>query len=67
MHALLLVGEVDRALDLGRHHGLAALVVADPDRLLHAGDAGSGEREADLRLRGLEILRQVVDLHRGLR
>jgi hypothetical protein len=52
--ALLLVGEVDGALDLGRHHGLVALV-ADPDGLLDAGDAGARQRQPHLGRGRLEI------------
>ena len=52
--ALLLVREVDRALDLGRHHGLVAFV-ADAHRLLDAGHAGAGERQPHVGSRGLEI------------
>jgi hypothetical protein len=48
VHALLLVSEVDGALDLRRHHRLVTLV-ADAHDLLHAGHAGSREREPDLR------------------
>ena len=52
--ALLAAGEVDRALDLGGHHRLG-VTAADPDRLLHAGDACAGERELDRRRRRLHV------------
>ena len=58
VHALLLVREVDGALDLGRHHGLVPLV-AHAHRLLDARDAGAGERQPHLRGRGLEIGRDA--------
>ena len=54
VHALLRLREVDRALDLGRHHRLVALV-ADPDRLLDAGDAGARQRQPHLGRGRLEI------------
>src|SRR5262249_2733479 len=40
---------------LGSHHHLG-VAAADPDRLLHAGDAGTGEGERDLRRRRLQIV-----------
>ena len=52
--ALLPAGEVDRALDLGGHHRLG-VAAADPDRLLHAGDAGARERELDGRRGRLHV------------
>ena len=52
--ALLLVREVDGALDLGRHHRLVALV-PDPDRLLDARDAGARQRQPHLGRGRLEI------------
>ena len=54
VHALLLAREVDRALDLGRHHRLVALV-PDADRLLDAGDAGARQRQPHLGRGRLEI------------
>ena len=59
VHALLGSIEVDRALDLGRHHGLATLV-ADAHCLRDAGDAGARERQPDVGRRGLEILGEQV-------
>ena len=57
--ALLGAVEVDRALDLGRHHGLATLV-PDADRLRDARHTCAGEREPDCRRRGLQILAEHV-------
>ena len=48
VHALLGRIEVDRARDLGGE-GLLVPFVANPDRLLHAGHAGPGQAELDLR------------------
>ena len=63
--ALLLVGEVDGALDLGGHHGLAPLV-SHANGFLDSGDARAREREPHLRGRGLEIVRHAWDLrHAG--
>ena len=59
VHALLGSIEVDRALDLRRHHGLATLV-ADANGLRDAGDAGARERQPDVGRRGLEILAEQV-------
>jgi len=57
--ALLRGIEVDRAGDLRRKRLLVPLV-PDPDRLLDAGHAGSGQAELDLRLRRLQVDRQSV-------
>ena len=46
VHALLVAGEIDGALDLGGHHGLG-VAAPDPDRLLDAGHARARERELD--------------------
>ena len=59
VHALLGRIEVDGARDLGGERLLAALV-ADPDRLLDAGDAGAGQAELDLGRRGLQVDGQLV-------
>ena len=64
--ALLPAREVDRALDLGRHHRLG-LAATDADRLLHARDAGARERELDGRRGRLHVgheMRSVV--HTGV-
>ena len=45
--ALLVGGEVDRAVDHRRHDRLG-VAAADADRLLHSGHAGARERESDL-------------------
>ena len=42
--AFLVGREIDRAVDDGRHDGLG-VPAANPNRLLHAADAGAGERE----------------------
>ena len=59
VHALLGAIEVDGALDLGSHHGLATLV-PDADRLRDVRDAGPRQRETDLGRRRLEILGEQV-------
>ena len=59
VHALLGGIEVDGARDLGRERLLAA-VVADPDRLLDAGDAGAGQPELDVGGRRLQVEGQIV-------
>ena len=56
--ALLAAREVDRALDVGGHHRLG-IAAADPNRLLHAGDAGAGERELDGRRRRLHVVDEM--------
>jgi hypothetical protein len=53
--ALLAVGEIDGALDLRCHHGLAPLV-PDAHGFLDASHACPGQREPHLRSRGLEIV-----------
>ncbi len=55
VHALLIRGEVDRAVD-DRGHDRLGVAAADAHRLLHARDAGLRERERDLGRRSLEIL-----------
>ena len=54
MHALLGGVEVDEAVDLGRDERVAAAVL-QAHGLLHAGDSGAGEADADLGLGSLEI------------
>ncbi len=63
--ALLVGGEVDRAVDHRGHHGLG-VAAADPHRLLHAGDTGPREREADLGLRRLEVVVELDGVAHGL-
>ena len=63
--ALLLVREVDGALDLARPSPSRG-PVADAHGLLDAGDAGARQRQAHVRGRGLEIGRDARDLrHAG--
>ena len=61
VHALLVGGEVDRAVDDRRHDRLR-VAAPDPHRLLHAADAGARERERDLGRRGLEIVVEAGDV-----
>ena len=56
--ALLALREVDGALDLGRHHRLAAFV-AHADGLLDARDAGARQRQPHLGRGRLEIGRRA--------
>ena len=49
--------EVDRAGDLGEDE-LLVPAAAQPDRLVHAPDAGAGQADSDLGLRGLEVGRR---------
>ena len=61
VHALLVGGEVDRAVDDRRHHRLG-VSAADPDRLLHAANARMREREADLGWRRLKVVVEPDDI-----
>ena len=54
VHALLGRVEVDEAVDLGRDERVAAAVL-HAHRLLHAGDPGAGEADANLGLGSLQI------------
>ena len=54
VHALLSRVEVDEAVDLGRDERVAAAVL-HAHGLLHAGDPGAGEADANLGLGSLEI------------
>ena len=65
MDALLVCGEIDRAVDHRGHHGLG-VAAADPHRFLHAGDPGAREREADLGLRRLEVVVELDGVAHGL-
>ena len=58
VHALLVGGEVDRAVDDRGHDGLG-VAAPDANRLLHAGDACAREGERDLGRRGLEVVREL--------
>ena len=65
--ALLLVGEVDRALDLRRHHRRAALVGLTR---IAFWTPVTPARVSERRISGIEAWRSCVrwsDLHRGLR
>ena len=59
MDALLRRVEVDGAGDLGRKRLLAPFV-PDPDRLLDAGHAGTGQADPNLGRRGLQIADNLV-------
>ncbi len=66
VHALLVGGEVDRAVDRRRHHRLG-VSAADPHRLLHSGDPRAREGEPDLGLGGLEVVVQLDGVaHRAI-
>ena len=62
--ALLVAGEVDGALELGRHQDLLG-APADPDRLVDPRHARAREREPDRRRRGLEVARRAGGRSRG--
>ena len=66
VHALLGRVEVDRAGDLGGE-GLLAPFVADPDRLLDAGDPGAGQADPHLGRRGLDVAELLVPASASIR
>ena len=59
VHALLIGGEVDRAVDHRGHDGLG-VSTTDANGFLHSRDARARERERDLGRRRLEV---VIELH----
>ena len=66
VHALLVGGEIDGAVDDRRHDRLG-VAAPDADGLLDAAHARVGQREADLGRRGLEVLDEVRKLGHSAR
>ena len=62
--ALLVAREVDGAVDLRRHQDLV-VAAADPDRLVHAGDARARESEPDGRRGRLHVANEREVAHAG--